>query len=88
MLIILTSSLLGFGTFSELNFEISKKVAIISGIIILAIGIYLIPVGIQYAAGGAGDFNMSKPTWGGLGNWSLAIIVILVSFGLNFTCMT
>ena len=52
--------------------------------IILAIGIYLIPVGIQYAAGGAGDFNMSKPTWGGLGNWSLAIIVILVSFGLKF----
>jgi NCS2 family nucleobase:cation symporter-2 len=40
---------------------------LVSGIIILAIGIYLIPVGIQYAAGGAGDFNMSKPTWGGLG---------------------
>jgi NCS2 family nucleobase:cation symporter-2 len=57
---------------------------LVSGIIILAIGIYLIPVGIQYAAGGAGDFNMSKPTWGGLGNWSLAIIVILVSFGLKF----
>ena len=57
---------------------------LVSGIIILAIGIYLIPVGIEYAAGGAGDFNMSKPTWGGIGNWSLAIIVILVSFGLKF----
>ena len=44
----------------------------------MAIGIYLIPVGIQYAAGGAGEFNMSKPTWGGIGNWSLAIIVIVV----------
>ena len=27
---------------------------------------------------------MSKPTWGGMGNWSLAIIVILVAFGLKF----
>ena len=57
---------------------------LVSGIIILAIGIYLIPVGIQYAAGGAGEFNMSKPTWGGIGNWSLAIIVIVVAFGLKF----
>ena len=57
---------------------------LVSGIIILAIGIYLIPVGIQYAAGGAGEFNMSKPTWGGMGNWGLAIIVILVAFGLKF----
>jgi len=57
---------------------------LVSGIIILAIGIYLIPVGIQYAAGGAGDFNMSKPTWGGMGNWSLALIVIIVAFWLKF----
>ncbi len=57
---------------------------LVSGIIILTIGIYLIPVGIQYAAGGAGEFNMSKPSWGRIGNWSLAIIVIFVAFGLKF----
>ena len=39
---------------------------LVSGIIILAIGIYLIPVGIQYAAGGAGDsicLNLHGVAW-------------------------
>ena len=33
---------------------------LVSGLIILAIGIYLIPVGIKYAAGGAADFQMKN----------------------------
>ena len=48
------------------------------------IGLALIKVGIEYAAGGAGDFNMSKPTWGGASNWFQAAVVIFVTLGLKF----
>ncbi|WGI21825.1 nucleobase:cation symporter-2 family protein [Amylibacter sp. IMCC11727] len=57
---------------------------LVTGLIVLMIGLALIKVGIQYAAGGAGDFNMSKPTWGGLSNWFQALVVILVTLGLKF----
>jgi len=51
---------------------------------VLMIGLALIKVGIEYAAGGAGDFNRSKPSWGGLGNWFQALVVILVTLGVKF----
>lgn len=57
---------------------------LVTGLIVLMIGLALIKVGIQYAAGGAGDFNMSKPTWGGLTNWFQAGVVIVVTLGLKF----
>jgi xanthine permease len=57
---------------------------LVTGLIVLMIGLLLIKVGIQYAAGGAGDFNMSKPTWGGASNWFQAGVVILVTLGLKF----
>ena len=57
---------------------------LVSGLIILAIGIYLIPVGIEYAAGGAAPFQKASPEWGGMSNWGLAIIVIVLSLGLKF----
>ena len=57
---------------------------LVTGLIVLMIGLLLIKVGIQYAAGGAGDFNMSKPTWGGASNWFQAGIVIVVTLGLKF----
>jgi NCS2 family nucleobase:cation symporter-2 len=57
---------------------------LVSGLIILAIGIYLIPVGIEYAAGGAAPFQKANPNWGGVSHWGLAFIVIIVSFGLKF----
>jgi NCS2 family nucleobase:cation symporter-2 len=57
---------------------------LVTGLIVLMIGLALIKVGIQYAAGGAGDFNMSKPTWGGASNWFQAGIVIFVTLGLKF----
>lgn len=57
---------------------------LITGLIVLMIGLALIRVGIEYAAGGAGDFNRSKPTWGGIGNWTQALVVIVVTLGIKF----
>ncbi len=57
---------------------------LVTGLIVLMIGLLLIKVGIQYAAGGAGSFNMSKPTWGGGANWTMAFTVIIVTLGVKF----
>ena len=57
---------------------------LVTGLIVLMIGLALIKVGIEYAAGGAGDFNRSKPTWGGIGNWFQALVVIAVTLGIKF----
>ena len=57
---------------------------LITGLIVLMIGLALIKVGIEYAAGGAGDFNRSKPTWGGAGNWIQAFVVIVVTLAIKF----
>lgn len=57
---------------------------LVTGLIVLMIGLALIKVGIEYAAGGAGDFNRSKPTWGGLTNWFQAGVVIVVTLALKF----
>ena len=51
---------------------------------ITTIGLYLIPVGIKYAAGGAADFQMNNPAWGGFGSWGLALVVIFVALGCKF----
>ena len=56
---------------------------LITGLIVLMIGLALIKVGIEYAAGGAGDFNRSKETWGGIGNWTQALVVIVVTLGIK-----
>ncbi len=58
---------------------------LVTGLIVLMIGLLLVKVGILYAAGGAGDFHMSKPEWGGLRNWALAFIVIVVTLAIKFT---
>lgn len=57
---------------------------LVTGLIVLMIGLALIKVGIEYAAGGAGDFNRSQPDWGGVKNWSVALVVILVTLALKF----
>ncbi|MGI9389852.1 MAG: uracil-xanthine permease family protein [Boseongicola sp.] len=57
---------------------------LVTGLIVLMIGLALIKVGIEYAAGGAGDFNRSKPTWGGISNWFQALTVIVVTLGIKF----
>ncbi len=57
---------------------------LVTGLIVLMIGLALIKVGIEYAAGGAGDFNRSKPTWGGIQNWFQALVVVAVTLGIKF----
>lgn len=57
---------------------------LVTGLIVLMIGLALIRVGIEYAAGGSGDFNRAKPEWGGVQNWSIALIVILVTLAFKF----
>ncbi|WP_420547279.1 uracil-xanthine permease family protein [Curvivirga sp.] len=55
---------------------------LVTGIVVLTIGLSLIPVGIKYAAGGVP--LMGKPEFGTWEHWSLALIVILVTLGLKF----
>ena len=57
---------------------------LVSGLVITTIGLYLIPVGIKYAAGGAADFQMNNPAWGDLSRWGLALVVIIVALGCKF----
>jgi uracil-xanthine permease len=57
---------------------------LVTGLIVLMIGLALIKVGIEYAAGGAGDFNRGKETWGGVSNWFQAGVVLFVTLGLKF----
>ena len=52
--------------------------------VITTIGLYLIPVGIKYAAGGAADFQMNNPAWGDFSSWGLALVVIFVALGCKF----
>jgi NCS2 family nucleobase:cation symporter-2 len=52
--------------------------------VILAIGLYLIPVAIKYAAGGAADFQMAAESFGSLKHWSVALTVIVVSLLVKF----
>lgn len=57
---------------------------LITGLIVLMIGLALIKVGIEYAAGGAGDFNRGQPDWGGAKNWFIAGVVIVVTLAIKF----
>ena len=57
---------------------------LVSGMVITTIGLYLIPVGIKYAAGGAADFQMNNPAWGDFNRWGLALVVIFVALGCKF----
>lgn len=55
---------------------------LVTGVVVLTIGLTLLPVGIKYAAGGVP--LMGKPEFGSLMHWSLALIVIAVTMGLKF----
>ena len=57
---------------------------LVSGMVITTIGLYLIPVGIRYAAGGAADFQINNPNWSDFSHWSLALVVINVALGCKF----
>ena len=55
---------------------------LVTGLVVLMIGLALIKVGIQYAAGGVPAIG--KPEFGSLQNWFVASVVIVVSLGFKF----
>jgi len=55
---------------------------IVTGMVVLTIGLSLIPIGIQYAAGGVP--LMGKPEFGSGSHWFLAMVVIVVTLGVKF----
>ena len=57
---------------------------LVTGLVILAIGLYLIPVAIKYAAGGAAPFQMEAESFGSLKHWSVALTVVVASLGCKF----
>ena len=57
---------------------------LVTGLVNLAIGLYLIPVGIKYAAGGAAEFQMTAESFGSLKHWAVALTVIIVALIVKF----
>ena len=57
---------------------------LVTGLVILAIGLYLIPVAIKYAAGGAADFQMAADSFGSLMHWTVALTVVVLSLLCKF----
>ncbi|ABD55523.1 uracil-xanthine permease family protein [Jannaschia sp. CCS1] len=55
---------------------------LVTGLVVTMIGLALVRVGIQYAAGGVPAIG--TPEYGSLGNWIVACIVIAVTLGLKF----
>ena len=56
---------------------------LVTGLVVLAIGLYLVPVAIQYAAGGAGP-AMAADSFGSMAHWISAITVIVVALICKF----
>ncbi|MFT7106106.1 MAG: NCS2 family nucleobase:cation symporter-2 [Yoonia sp.] len=55
---------------------------LVTGLVVVMIGLALVKVGIQYAAGGLPAIN--APEYGSLLNWSAAGIVVIVTLALKF----
>lgn len=55
---------------------------LVTGLIVLMIGLALVRVGVQYAAGG--PQRVGTPEYGSLANWSVALVVIAVTLALKF----
>jgi xanthine permease len=54
---------------------------LVTGLVVLMIGLSLLPVGIQYAAGGPALAGTSD--YGTLAGWGLALVVVVVTLGLS-----
>ena len=68
------------GTFiGKLRFALPP---LVTGLVVLMIGLALIRVGIQYAAGGVPA--MGTPAFGSLQSWFVALVVIVVTLGVKF----
>jgi len=55
---------------------------LVTGLVVLMIGLALLKVGVQYAAGGVP--LIGTPEYGTLQHWGLALVVIVVTLGLKF----
>ncbi|WP_095590820.1 uracil-xanthine permease family protein [Actibacterium ureilyticum] len=55
---------------------------LVTGLVVTMIGLALVKVGIQYAAGGVPAIG--TPEYGSFLNWSAALVVIFVTLGLKF----
>ncbi len=55
---------------------------LVTGLVVTMIGLALVKVGIQYAAGGVPAIG--TPEYGSLMNWSAALLVVVVTLGLKF----
>jgi len=55
---------------------------LVTGLVVTMIGLALVKVGIQYAAGGVPAIGTEE--YGSLLNWSMALVVIVVTLGLKF----
>lgn len=55
---------------------------LVTGLVVMMIGLALARVGIQYAAGGVPAIGTEQ--YGSLANWSMALAVVLVTLGLKF----
>jgi NCS2 family nucleobase:cation symporter-2 len=55
---------------------------LVTGLVVTMIGLALVQVGIQYAAGGVPAIG--TPEYGSLLNWTVALVVIFVTLGLKF----
>ena len=57
---------------------------LVTGLVVTMIGLALVKVGIQYAAGGVPAKVQGAAEYGSLLNWSAAMVVICVTLGLKF----
>ncbi len=57
---------------------------LVTGLVVTMIGLALVKVGIEYAAGGVPAKARGLAEYGSLLNWSAAFVVILVTLGLKF----
>jgi len=57
---------------------------LVTGLVVTMIGLVLVKVGIEYAAGGVPAKARNLPEYGSLLNWSAAFVVIFVTLGLKF----
>lgn len=55
---------------------------LVTGLIVLMIGLALVRVGIQYSAGGVP--KIGTPAYGTFSSWALALVVVFVTLGVKF----
>lgn len=57
---------------------------LVTGLVVMMIGLVLVKVGIEYAAGGVPAKAFDNPEYGSALNWSVALVVIIATLGLKF----